>query len=265
MRKYWLLFKLTLEEYFVYRLNFFLWRFRNFAFLFSLFFFWLAVYGSKNELFGYQRAQMIAYVLGIALLRSIILSSRSADLPGLIRSGELTRSLLQPIKIICFWLIRDLADKVLNIGFVFLEIGLLVRLFKVPFYFPQKLESYFYFCILCFLAIFLYFFVSFFISSFAFWSEEIWATRWLLGIIFLEFFAGAFFPIDVLPAWLAKIIYATPFPYLVFFPLKVWLEQLEPTMIFRAMLICSLWLMIFWWFSQRLWKRGLKNYGAYGG
>lgn len=265
MRKYLFIIKLTLEEQLTYRLNFLLWRFRNFAFLFSLFFFWLAVYGNKEEFLGYQKAQMIAYVIGIAFLRSIVFSSRSGDLPGQIRSGELTRILLRPIKATFFWFAGDLADKLLNIIFTILEVGLLLKLFNFPFYFPQRAESYFYFLLLSFLAVFLYFFLSFFISATSFWSEEIWATRWLFGIVFLEFFAGAFFPIDVLPAWLAKIIYLTPFPYLVFFPLKIWLEQLSLAMILRATFICFGWLVIFWWLSLVLWKKGVKNYGAYGG
>ncbi|MFC1727035.1 ABC-2 family transporter protein, partial [Patescibacteria group bacterium] len=109
------------------------------------------------------------------------------------------------------------------------------------------------------------FFLSVFISVTAFWSEEIWATRWLFGIVFLEFLAGAFFPIDVLPSWLSRIIYLTPFPYLVFFPLKVWLEQLSLILIYKAIIVCSLWLVVFYFLAKWLWQKGVKNYGAYGG
>jgi ABC-2 type transport system permease protein len=115
------------------------------------------------------------------------------------------------------------------------------------------------------LAFFLYFFLSFFLSSVAFWTEEIWATRWLFGIIFLEFLAGAFFPIDVLPLGLQRIIYLTPFPYLVFFPLKVWLEQLSSGLIGQSLVVCGFWVVVFYWLARWLWQKGAKNYGAYGG
>ncbi len=154
MKKYLQLIRLTFEEYFVYRLNFVLWRFRSFISFLTLFFFWLAIYGSKTEFLGYQKAQMLAYVVGIAFLRGIVLGSRSADLAGQIRSGELTRIILAPWKIFYYWFTRDLVDKVLNLSFTVLEIALVLLIFKFPFYFPQNFESYFYFLILVFLVLY---------------------------------------------------------------------------------------------------------------
>lgn len=265
MKKYLQLAKLTFEEYLVYRLNFILWRFRSFVSFLTLFFFWLAIYGNRTEFLGYQKSQMLAYVVGVAFLRGIVLGSRSVDLGGQIRSGELTKIILSPLKFFGFWLTRDLLDKTLNFAFTCFEIGLVLAIFKFPFYFPKNTASYFYFFVLTALALVLYFWLSFTLSVTAFWSEEIWATRWLFGIVFLEFFAGAFFPLDVLPVWLIKIIYLTPFPYLIFFPLKIWLEQITGLMAIKAIVICSFWLSLFYWLAKLLWKKGVKNYGAYGG
>lgn len=265
MGKYLQLAKLTFQDYFVYRLNFVLWRFRSFVVFLTLFSFWLAIYGQRQEFLGYQKGQMLAYVAGIAILRSIVLASRSADLADQIRSGELTKLLIQPIKIAWFWLARDLVDKGLNLFFTFLELGLILAIFKFPIYFPSSPLVYLTVFFFVSLSFFLYFFISYTLSVTAFWTEEIWATRWLFGIILLQFFAGAVFPIDILPGWLAKIIYFTPFPYLVFFPLKIWLEQLSGMMIVRAILICSGWLVLFYWLTRFLWQKGIKSYQAYGG
>lgn len=265
MKKYLQLAKITFEEYLVYRLNFYLWRFRSFIVFLTLLFFWLAIYGNQSEFLGYQKAQMITYVIGIAFLRTIVLGSRSADLAGQVRSGELTKFFIQPIKTISFWFTRDAVDKGLNFFFTIIEILAIVWLLKLSFYLPHYLLTYFSFALLSLMAIFLYFFLSFALSVVAFWTEDVWATRWLFGIIFLEFLAGAYFPLDVLPSWLTKIIYFTPFPYLVFFPLKVWLEQLTTFEVAKAILICLIWLIFFWWLSTFLWKKGSKNYQAYGG
>ncbi len=265
MKKYFQLAKVTFQEYFVYRLNFYLWRFRSLVFFLTLIFFWLAIYGNRVELLGYQKAQMLTYVVGIAFLRTIILGSRSADLGPQIRSGDLTKLLLKPIKAIRFWLTRDMVDKLLNCLFVVVEIAVVLLIFRFPLSFPKNIATYFPFLVLSLLAMFLYFFLSFTLSILAFWTEEIWATRWLFGVIFLEFLAGAYFPLDVLPSWLTKIVYLTPFPYLVFFPMKIWLEQLETGEIIKAILICLIWLIFFWWLATFLWKKGAKNYGAYGG
>lgn len=265
MPKYLQLAKITLQEYFIYRLNFLLWRFRSLVGFLALFFFWLAIYGGRAEFLGYQKSQMLTYVVGITFLRGLVLASRSVDLAGQIRSGDLTKIVLAPWKIFSYWLTRDLADKLLNLFFVLLEIGLILAIFNFPFYFPQSLLSYLYFFLLVILAVFLYFFLSFILSITAFWTEEVWAFRWLFGIIFLEFFAGAFFPLDVLPLWLQKIIYFTPFPYLVFYPLKIWLEQISGIIALKAILVSGIWLIVFYWLAKSLWQKGAKNYGAYGG
>lgn len=265
MRKYLQIIKITLEEYFAYRLNFVLWRFRSFIFFLSLLFFWLAAYGNRSEFLGYQKGQILTYVVGIAFLRSIILGSRSADLAMQIKSGEFTKYALMPSNFFGFLLARDLADKLLNVFFTIIEILIAFGILGFSIYFPHHASSIIFFIIISLISIFLYFFISLIVSLVAFWTEEIWAIRWLFGVIFLEFFAGGFFPIDVLPKTMAKIIYLTPFPYLIFFPIKIWLEQLSTLEESWAIMICFFWFIIFFFLCNYFWRKGVKNYGAYGG
>ncbi len=265
MRKYLQIVKATFQEYFAYRLNFFLWRFRSFIFTASLLFFWLAVYGNQKAIFGYQKAQMITYILGVAFLDSLVLASRTADLAGQIRNGEISKFLVKPINLFKFLLARDFADKSLNFLFVVVEIFLIVKFLNFSLYFPKDLLSIIIFAIQTAISFTLSFFISIVINTFAFWTEDVWATRWLLGVILLDFLSGVIFPIDILPSPLAKIIYLTPFPYLIFSPLKIWLGQLSSALILRSLLVSSIWLISLFFLSGFLWQRGLKKYGAYGG
>ncbi|RJR25162.1 hypothetical protein C4578_01865, partial [Candidatus Microgenomates bacterium] len=245
--------------------NFFLWRFRNFVSFFALVIFWLAIYGVGENVFGYEKSQMITYLIGIAFLRSLVLASRSFEISRHIRRGELSRYLLWPLSINSFWFGRDLADKSINLIFAFFEIGLVILIFKLNLYFPQSPANWIFFIVLVLLSTLLYYFLSFCISILAFWTEDVWATRWLLGIIFLEFLSGAFFPLDILPGWLSRVVYFTPFPYLVFFPLKIWLGQVAIGESFRVLAITIFWLGLFYFLSSYLWKKGFRKYGAYGG
>ncbi|RJP47404.1 MAG: hypothetical protein C4584_00570 [Armatimonadetes bacterium] len=265
MNKYLCVAKLTLQEYFAYRLNFFLWRFRNFVFFLTLVFFWSAVYEGRDEFLGYQRSEMLTYVFGIALLRSVVLSSRISDLAGQIKSGSLNKLILKPINMFYYWWGIDVGDKFLNIFFTIFEVGVIYYLLKFNLYFPNNYETYLVFGLFVVLGILLNFFFSFFLSLSAFWTDEIWGTRYLFGFIFLEFFAGAFFPIDVLPDFLTRIIYLTPFPYLIFFPLKIWLGQFPLELAFQALFVCLAWVVLFWSISSFVWRRAIRNYGAYGG
>lgn len=265
MKKYLFLAKATLQEYFVYRLNFVLWRFRSFILFLTLVIFWQAVYGESSFLFGYEKSQMMAYVVGIAFLRGLIMGSRSADLAGQIRSGEMTKIVMRPWGVFGYWLSKDAVDKLLNLFFTLFEVTLVMAILKLPFYLPQLPQTYFLFFIYLVLAVFLYFFLSFVISLTTFWTDEIWAVRWIFGVVFLEFMAGAFFPVDVLPRVLTKIIYLTPFPYLLYFPIKVWNEQMIGLEVLRTIMISFIWLVVFYFLAVKLWQKGVKNYGAYGG
>jgi len=216
-------------------------------------------------LFGYSRAQMLTYVIGVAFLRGVVLGSRSFnDLPGAIVQSHLSQWLIKPIDVFRYFFSRDLAAKFLDVIFVVLEILLVIKLLGLNFYFPQQPIIYFIFLLVVALSLLLYFFIGNLVSCFAFWTEEVWATNWLFGIIFLEFMSGMFFPLDVLPKALAKVISFTPFPYLIYFPLKIWNQGVVVGETFKIVGILIFWLLVIWYLRNRIWQRGMKRYAAYG-
>lgn len=266
MKKYFQILKLTCQEYLIYRLNFIIWRFRNLVFFGSFLFFWLAIYGQKSALFGYQKSQMINYVLGAVFLDSIIIfSSRTTDLAGQIKDGVLSKMLLQPLNIFKIILARDITDKIINFIFSVIEISVVLYILKIPFSFPKEMLTILIFLLQLVISFFLYFVFSTLLSSFAFWTEDVWATRFLFGVILLNFLSGVTFPLDILPPWLFKIIYLTPFPYLIYFPLKIWLGQLSVLNMVKSVSISFCWLILLVFVLKKVWQKGLRKYGAYGG
>lgn len=254
----------TLDEYLEYRFNFFLWRVRNFIFFLTLIFLWLAIYSQQTSVFGYQKDQMLTYIIGVAMLRSIVLGTRTGSIAGEIKTGELTRLILQPINIFFFWASRDIADKFLNIAFSIAEVALIIFLFRFSPHLPT-VEQFFFFLVVLFLAVILFFFTSLILSFVAFWTDDIWALRWLVGYVLLEFFSGAIFPIDILPSWITNLIAFTPFPYLIYYPMKVWLGQIPTPEIMNIIGMSLGWIIVTWALALFIWKKGSKNYGAYGG
>ncbi len=266
MLKYWYVFRLSLIEYFVYRVNFFLWRFRSIVSFLTLIFFWQAVYGVKDNVFGYTEAQMLTYIVGIAILRAVIFGGRVADLAGMIQTGELVNKfLLRPWDVIKIWFIRDLASKLLNLILVIVEVFFIIKLLNLSFYVPKNIIYFLLFIISCLLSLPLYFFLDYMLSILAFWVDNVWAPRWLFGMIFLQFLSGSFFPLDVLPNFVFDLIQLTPFPYLIYFPLTIYLEQVSLVGAGRIILLLVLWLVVIYLATRKLWQKGLKQYTAYGG
>lgn len=263
MLKYWTIFKISWENSLVYRLNFILWRIRSVLQLLLIYFIWWTVFQSQDQIFSYTKESIITYILVAALMRAIILSSRASDLANQINDGSIVNFLVKPLGFIKFYLIRDISDKLLNIFFVIFEITLLIFLLK-----PQILiQTNLHFLLLTAVAaiggIIVYFCISFIVSLLAFWVESSWAFLFFMTVI-LEGFGGGLFPIDILPNPLFNILMLTPFPYLIYFPSKLYLGTMANVEILIGFLILTFWVLILWFLMKWILNMGLKTYTAVG-
>lgn len=261
--KYAIVVRASWQEHLIYRVNFLLWRFRAILHLLVLYFLWSVIFSSQEELFGYTTSTILTYVLGTSLVRSFVLSSQSASVAGEILEGRLSNFLLRPFSYFGWWFAKDLADKILNILFVFLELGILIFFLRPPVFLQSNPFILLLSLLVTFLALLLYFYLSFLLSLIAFWVREVWAPRFLTMVI-LEFLSGGTFPLDILPAKIFAFLQVLPFTYLVFFPLKVYLGQLRLDEILRGMGILVVWLVIMYLAVGWVWQKGLRAYAAEG-
>lgn len=264
MKKYWPVFKNTWQEYFTYRLNFLMWRVRVVTQLLVIYFLWWAIFqNQEGEIFGYSQKLILTYILGGAVLRAIIYSSRTIDVGDEINRGNLTNFLLKPISYIKYWFVRDLADKVLNIALAILELTVIYLLLRPNLFFQTDFFRLLPFALAVFMAVILYFYINYLFGLLAFWTPETWAPRFVFFVL-LDFLAGSLFPLDILPQYLYEILKFLPFFYLQFFPLKIYLGQLDFNQIAWGLLICLAWIFLFYQFVHLVWARGLKIYSAEG-
>lgn len=264
MRKYWPVFKNTWEEYFTYRLNFVMWRVRTVLQLLVTYFLWWAIFQTREgEIFGYTQSLILTYILGTSFLRAIVFSSRTAEVGDEINRGNLTNFLLKPISYLKYWFTRDLADKLLNISFALFELTAIYFLLRPNLFLQTNFLNLFFFVLAIPLALVLYFYINFLLGLLAFWTPDVWAPRFVF-LIFLEFFAGALFPLDILPSFLFETLKILPFSYLLFFPLKIYLGQVNFTQIIQGFLISLVWILFFYQLIQFVWRRGLRIYSAEG-
>lgn len=263
MKKYVEVFKTTWEEYMTYRLNFVMWRFRVVIRLLIVFFLWNAIFGNRNELFGYDKSQLITYILGTSIVNSIVLNSRTIDVGGEINEGKLTNYLLKPISYFKFWFSKDMADKLLNLIFSIFEFGILLAIFKPPLFIQTNSTYLLLTFITVFIAMILYFFVNLLFGFIAFWSPDIWPPRFIFFII-VDFLAGFMFPLDILPKPVFDFLSLTPFPYLLYFPLKIYTGTIQGDMILKGLIILLVWVIVLEKMVQFVWKKGLKVYSAEG-
>lgn len=264
MRKYLQVVIVTLQEYFVYRLNFFLWRFRNVVQLLVLYFLWQAAVPEGAVILGYDQAEILTYVLGTSIIRSFAFSTRSVDVAGHIASGDLSNFLIKPINYLKYWFAKDVADKFLNLVFSVVEIAIVILLLRPPLLLQTNVNFLLFSFLALVIGILLYFYLSFFLSLIAFWTPESpWPLRFLFTIL-VEFFSGALFPLDILPPTLFGILKILPFSYFLFFPLDIYLGGLTFSEIILRLLIAVFWLLVFHFGTRLLFQKGIKTYAAWG-
>jgi len=96
------------------------------------------------------------------------------------------------------------------------------------------------------------------------WPEAAWGGHFLITVVAIEFLSGALFPLDILPQGIQNILSYTPFPYLIFFPLQVYLGKISGVLLFKGILVSVFWAFVLLLLMNKLWKKGLRVYEGHG-
>lgn len=263
MNKYLYIIKNTWNEILTYRLSFVLWRLRTIFQLLTIYFLWFSLIPASRTLFGYSQVLILTYVIGTAVMSAIVFSTRTYEIGENINSGNLSTMLTKPINYFGYWWFRDMGDKLANIAFSVGELLILFLILRPPLFIQTKPEYLLLTVITIILAIVLHFFIGAILGMIGFWSPEVWAPRFIFFIL-VQFFSGAVFPLDVFPKTIFTIFQFLPFPYLMFFPLKIYLGQLSVVEVTQGVIVTIVWIFILWYGVQLIWQKGLKIYTAYG-
>ncbi|NNN06146.1 MAG: hypothetical protein HKL90_09630 [Elusimicrobia bacterium] len=263
MKKYLTAYSIALQETLQRRWTLLMDRVGGFAVVLSLYSFWNVLLGDKASFLGYTRPEMLTYVLIINVLRSFVFTGRGWQLVGEISSGRVSSYLVRPLRYQGYALALDLAQKTIHVGSAFLEIGLLVLVARGVFI-PRDPVAWALFTLAAVMASLIFFFLEFAVSTLAFWTSESGGPLFCFEL-FLQFAAGAFFPLDVLPEGLRRLLSATPFPYMVYFPARVLLQKIAPSEAVRLLGVEAAWLAVAAAVAAAAWNRGLLSYAAEGG
>lgn len=266
MKKYISIFKISFQQEFAYKLNFVMWRVRNIMQILVFFFLWNAVFeNGTQEVFGYTKEKILTYAFVLILIRAIALSSRSVDIAGQISNGELSNLILKPINYFKYWVTRDISSKLLNAIFASVEI-LILFMFLKPSIFLQTNPLYLLmFLVSLAISMFIFFNILMLTNFVPFWAPEVsWGAQFLVIVVVVEFLSGSFFPIDVFPTVIYNALKLTPFPYLIFAPIKIYLGNFSIVESLQSLAVGGVWCVVLWFTMNSVWKKGLKIYEAVG-
>ncbi len=253
---------LCLKQIFVYRLSFILWRARNIFYLIFIYFLWTSVMSGRHTIFSYSYESLITYILTISLISSFVMGTKTSDIAIDILSGNIANDFLKPISYFRYAIAKEIADKGINLFFSIIEVAALIFIFKPGIFVQTNPVNYLFFFIALSIGSVISFFISLMLSCLAFWSNDIWAPRFIY-ITISSLLVGTFFPLDILPKFLYTLLLLTPFPYLMYLPTKIFVNGISAQLFF-PLLMAVAWSGILYILSIVIWNYGVRNYSAYG-
>lgn len=102
------------------------------------------------------------------------------------------------------------------------------------------------------------------IGSLAFyWEQSISVFDLYLGMYFV--FSGYIMPLELFPGWLREVATWLPFRYMLSFPVENLLGLVDRAGSLRALAVQWTYVALFTTALLRIWKGGVRRYGAFGG
>ena len=264
--KYAAVFKLGLQNTFVYRWNYLLRAVFGLIPLAGTVFLWRAVFEEKGGgLQGYDYGSMIYYYLLMILVSNLVTPTEDEwQIAADIREGQINSFLTKPLSYLAYRFCIFLSGRLVYTIVTILPIALIFVYFRDFIRLPSELGTYFFAFVSLVMSGLIQFFISYSISMMAFWILEI-STIVFIVYSFEYFLGGQMFPIDLMPAGFQAVMKWLPFYYELFCPIAIFLERLQGAEMYQALAIQTAWMVALWAFARFMWKRGLGHYQAVGG
>jgi ABC-2 type transport system permease protein len=267
LAKYTKIFAVGAQNTFVYRWNFVLRSVFGIVPLIGTIFLWRAMYGGTGgtTLSGYTYSSLILYFAMTVLVENLVTPTEDEwQIAGEIRDGKISFLLLKPMNYIAYRFTLYASYRLLYTVVLLPGVAVIFFFLRDHITLPAHGITWLWFGLSTALAAVIQFFIAYSIAMLAFWILEI---STIVFIVFsVEYFlSGHAFPLDMLPPWIAGIVKWSPFPYELYFPVKVFMERVSGAALAQGLAIQACWAVLMWLLGVSLWRRGIRRYQAVGG
>lgn len=112
-------------------------------------------------------------------------------------------------------------------------------------------------------ASFVYCMLSMLVELIALWADNIWSLS-VMTRFFCYFFGGSYIPVEFFPDWLQKVLFYTPFPYMITLPIRVIMGKTQSSEMILGLFFLSFWGLFFMAITKLLWRKGQLRYSGVG-
>jgi ABC-2 type transport system permease protein len=267
MEKYWHVLNIGLQNTLVYRVNFLFRATFGLIPLFAVISVWRAIYEGKpgGRIASYELTQMISYYLVITIVDALTsVTEDDWQIAADIKDGNISQFLLKPMDYLTYRLCLFGAGRIVFAAVALGPTAAFIWLLRDNFVLPPDAASAGGFVVSLALSALMQFLLSFTLALLAFWVLEV-ATFIFIAFAFEHLAGGHLFPLDLLPPAVAGALDYTPFPYLLFFPVSIWLGRVSGDALWLGLLVQALWCGAAYALARLVWSRGIRKYSAVGG
>ena len=268
MKKYLYVISIGIQNTLVYRANFLFRSLFGLIPLFATISLWRTIYAGQADgagVAGYTLAEMVSYYLVVTIVDAFTaVAEDDWQIAGDIKEGTISQFLLKPLDYLGYRLCLYGAGRLIFTACAVLPVTGFILLLRDYFVWPADAVTYVWFGLSLVLTGLLQFLMSYTMALLAFWVQEV--STFIFMLYALEYIAGGhLFPLDILPPLVAKALYFTPFPYLLYFPVNIYLGRATGPSLLQGMLIQLAWVVVAYFMARLVWTRGIKRYSAVGG
>jgi len=268
MKKYRHVINVGIQNNLTYRFNFLARSLFGLIPLIAILYVWKTIYsgkGSGASVGTYTFAQMVFYYLLTTVVDALTaVNEDDWQIAADIKDGNISQFLLKPIDYPTYRLCLFLSGRLTYLAVAAAPLAIFILCLRGYFVLPPDLPTFGVFLISIALTALLQFFMSFTMALLAFWVLEV--STFIFILFAFEYIAsGHLFPLDILPQAFQQVLYFTPFPYQLYFPVGVYMGKIAGVALARGLAMQIFWVVFAYGLARFAWNRGIKKYAAAGG
>jgi len=267
LRKYWHVFGIGIQNNLTYRFNFLARTIFGFIPLIAVLYVWRTIFAGKSggTVGDYSVSQMISYYLLVTVVDALTaVNEDDWQIAADIKEGNISQFLLKPIDYQAYRLCLFFSGRVTYLLIAAAPLTVFILYFRRYFVLPPDGWTWGCFLLSIVFTALIQFFISYAMAMLAFWVLEV--STFIYILFAFEYLAsGHLFPLDILPSGIERVLFFTPFPYQLYFPVSVYLGKTSGQELVHGLIIQGAWVLAAFGLARLAWWRGLKRYSAVGG
>jgi ABC-2 type transport system permease protein len=268
VKKYWHVIGIGIQNSLTYRFNFLARALFGLIPLVAVLYMWRTIFKGKGtgELIGtYTFAQMVSYYILVTVVDALTaVNEDDWQIAADIKDGNISQFLLKPIDYLWYRFCLFLSGRLTYLAVAVVPLAIFIFYLRKYFVLPADWGTFGWFLVSIILTALLQFFMSYMMAMLAFWVMEV--STFIFILFAFEYIAsGHMFPLNILPPALERVLYYTPFPYQLYFPVSIYMGKTTGADLARGLAIQVFWVVATYAFARLAWNQGIKKYAAAGG